>query len=791
MIRLCIIITIALLAGAAIPSPIIAQTPAPATAAPVIPAPVTAAPATPAAAVAPATPAKGLASAIIPGSPLAALTGAAAPTDPDATPPVPFGTDNLGVSMVGQIADGTARTIAEFVRAIQQSTELTPVVQWLQSFPRSPLRTAHASQALQGLLETILPAILFETLVRLGLRRPRNTIIRIALARGKSDEPLDLNGDGLADAEAGETEKPPAHWLSPRAWLARLGLAFGYILLALLPIAGFVVVSGILIGTGLITNQAAHLIVVGFGNAYLFCRLSLEALLFVLAPRHTELRLIHTTDQRAAWLVRMLMLILVTVAFGYFSISSAEILGLSHDGTEVLGRLIALIVHLELAVLVWQSRFIVAGWIRGQPGDESKLFGLRPRFASIWHYVALFYIVALWVAYAGGVQNAFAVLLRIVAVFIGTLVLARLLWIGVTQGLDHVFHDAGTETRMPVFRARAKSYNPLLKFLARLAIGALVVVLILEGWGVQVIPWLIGNSLALILLSATIAIIITITVALVLWEISNAYLNARVEHLSASGRIRQASRLHTLVPILKATIGFTIALVAGLICLSKIGVDAAPLLAGAGVVGIAIGFGSQKLVQDIITGLFLLLEDAMQVGDIVNLAGLTGTVERLSIRTIRLRGYDGSVNIIPFSAVSSVTNMTRDFSYAQISIQVGYREDLSQVYTLMTEIAKTMRSEPRWGAMMRDDLKLFGLDQFGASALVITGQIRTGPGQHWAVRREYYMRVKQRFQAEHIEMPFYVYSRTVEPDQIETGDKEPGQEEAGPPRSGPAPEPKT
>jgi small conductance mechanosensitive channel len=139
---------------------------------------------------------------------------------------------------------------------------------------------------------------------------------------------------------------------------------------------------------------------------------------------------------------------------------------------------------------------------------------------------------------------------------------------------------------------------------------------------------------------------------------------------------------------------------------------------------------------------------------VITLAGMTGTVERLSIRTIRLRGGDGSINIIPFSAVTTVTNMTRDFGYAQISIQVGYEEDLPRVYAVMTDVARTMRAEPAWGAMMRDDLQIFGLDQFGASALVITGQIRTGPGQHWSVRREFYGRIKQRFEAEHIDMPY-------------------------------------
>jgi len=172
------------------------------------------------------------------------------------------------------------------------------------------------------------------------------------------------------------------------------------------------------------------------------------------------------------------------------------------------------------------------------------------------------------------------------------------------------------------------------------------------------------------------------------------------------------------------------------------------------VVGIAIGFGSQKLVQDIINGLFLLLEDTMQVGDVVTLAGMSGTVEALSIRTIRLRGGDGSVNIIPFSAVTTVTNQTRDFGYAQISVGVAYEENVDHVCAVLMDIGRGMRKEPNWGTKMRGDLEINGLDQFGASALVITGQIRTGPGQHWAVRREFNRRMLIRFAEEHIEIPY-------------------------------------
>jgi len=144
----------------------------------------------------------------------------------------------------------------------------------------------------------------------------------------------------------------------------------------------------------------------------------------------------------------------------------------------------------------------------------------------------------------------------------------------------------------------------------------------------------------------------------------------------------------------------------------------------------------------------------MQVGDSVSLGGMSGTVERLSVRTIRLRGSDGSVNIIPFSSVTTVTNMTRDFSYAQISVTVGYREDIERVFTVLRDISKDMRTDRKWSEMIRDDLQIFGLDEFGQLGLVVTGQIRTGPGQHWAVRREFYARVLNRFADEGIEIPY-------------------------------------
>ena len=197
---------------------------------------------------------------------------------------------------------------------------------------------------------------------------------------------------------------------------------------------------------------------------------------------------------------------------------------------------------------------------------------------------------------------------------------------------------------------------------------------LLEAWGYRPIGWFEEGQLGERLLSALTTSAITVLVAVVVWEAANAGVESKVASLTRAAQTARAARLRTLLPMLRTALLVTILIIAGLIVLSQVGVNIAPLLAGAGVLGVAIGFGSQKLVQDLITGLFLLLENTMQVGDVVTLAGLSGTVEYLSIRTIRLRALDGSVHIIPFSSVTTVTNQTRDFSYALIDLPIGLNE---------------------------------------------------------------------------------------------------------------------
>ena len=208
--------------------------------------------------------------------------------------------------------------------------------------------------------------------------------------------------------------------------------------------------------------------------------------------------------------------------------------------------------------------------------------------------------------------------------------------------------------RFPGLENRANRYLPLLRKIVSAVIAFMGFVALLEVWGVDAVVWFYGGQIGSRLVSAVVTIGIAALAAAAIWEVANALMDRQLTALSRDGHYARAARLRTFQPMLRTVLLCVIVAVVGLTTLSEIGVNVAPLLAGAGIVGIAIGFGSQKLVQDLITGLFLLLENTVQVGDNVTVSGLSGTVENVSIRTIRLRAGDGSVHIVPFSAVTTL-----------------------------------------------------------------------------------------------------------------------------------------
>jgi small conductance mechanosensitive channel len=188
--------------------------------------------------------------------------------------------------------------------------------------------------------------------------------------------------------------------------------------------------------------------------------------------------------------------------------------------------------------------------------------------------------------------------------------------------------------------------------------------------------------------------------------------------------------------------------------LSELGVNIAPLLAGAGVVGLAIGFGAQRMVQDVINGAFILFQDLMSVGDVVKLGDTAGLVEALSIRTVRLRGLDGIVHTIPFSAIEGVSNLTREFAFHVFDLAIAYREDVDAVIDVIREVGEELRADPEVGPLILEPLEIFGLDAFGDSSIVVKGRIKTRPIRQWQVGRAINRLIKIRFDEHGIEIPF-------------------------------------
>jgi moderate conductance mechanosensitive channel len=351
------------------------------------------------------------------------------------------------------------------------------------------------------------------------------------------------------------------------------------------------------------------------------------------------------------------------------------------------------------------------------------------------------------------VKNGYALLLRYFVATVVVLAIARLISIALMTALDRLFQINPEFLRQfPGLEARANRYVPGLRATVSGVVAIVTVLALLEVWGVDAIGWFSDSRVGRRLVSALITIVIAGMVAFAVWEGSNAAIDQHLARLSREGRYMRAARLRTFLPMLRTSLLCIIITVVALTTLSELGVNIAPLLAGAGIIGIAIGFGSQKLVQDVITGLFLLLENAMQVGDTVTVSGLTGVVENLSIRTIRLRAGDGSIHIIPFSSVTSVTNTNRGIGNAAVSVNVAYKEDTDRVGAVLKDIVSEMRKDPEFKRMIRGDLDLWGVDKVDASMATIAGQIECTDTGRWPVQREFYRRMKKRFQELGIEI---------------------------------------
>jgi small conductance mechanosensitive channel len=241
-----------------------------------------------------------------------------------------------------------------------------------------------------------------------------------------------------------------------------------------------------------------------------------------------------------------------------------------------------------------------------------------------------------------------------------------------------------------------------------------------------------------------IRILLVWVLAWVLLRFIRKLMQALRTHLA--GRVNQHRdfrRVDTLTSVFRYASNLVIAGVAIMLTLSELGISIAPILATAGVAGIAVGFGAQSLVKDFFTGLFLLLENQVSEGDVIEAAGKSGYVERVTLRHIRIRDYDGSVHYIPNGMITLVTNKSRQFAYAVIDINVPRREDLDQVFALMRRISGELRADPETGPFITDDIDIGGVEKLEDATVGIRCRIKVLPTNQWRVRREFLRRMKR------------------------------------------------
>jgi small-conductance mechanosensitive channel len=491
-------------------------------------------------------------------------------------------------------------------------------------------------------------------------------------------------------------------------------------------------------------------------DIYVLCRVTVIVSGFFLQPDAPRLRLLQMGTAWAAFTQRWAVIFVSVVGAGSALADTAVVLGLNEAAHLALMKVVTLIGHVMIALLILQCRRPIASRIRARSAASPSLSVIGNAFADSWATIAVFVVMALWFVWALDVRNGYHALLHLGGISIAVLVGARVVSIVIFGALARLFDGQGqgqdSQAGDSLVHQRAYRYYPLLRRIVSWVVGIVTALALLQVWGANVGVLFETGSIGHRLASALVTIAVAAGVALFVWEAVNVTVERRLHQWTTSGDLVRAARLRTLLPMLRSLLFFVIALVVVLTGLSEIGVNVGPLLAGASIFGVALGFGSQKLVQDFITGIFLLMENAMQVGDWVTLAGVSGTVEYLSIRTVRLRGGDGSLYTVPFSSVTTVNNTNRGLGNAAVKVSILYGEDVDLAIATLKEIGASLCNDPQFKDGILSDFAYWGIDSVDGSAITMSGQIQCRDSGRWGVQREFNRRVAELFQARGIQI---------------------------------------
>jgi moderate conductance mechanosensitive channel len=629
--------------------------------------------------------------------------------------------------------------------------------------------TGHLSEAGQGFLAV--PEFLEELLLK---ARDPQTLSRWGLMAGKIFLVLfaALLVEWLIRRLLGRLRRSIEDRQTDRSSFRALFL-IAHTILEIIPIAVFAVAAyGILPLTN--PRYETRLIALTLVNASVLARMILAVARLVLVPGLPAFRLLPIGEETIHYLYIWIRRVVDLGVYGYFILEVALLLGMPGGLYVFLMKFLGLAITAMLVVLVMQNKNDVSGWLlRGRPRPAEKhesedehldaagqaqqprlqaIRALRRRFAEFWHVAAVVLIIGLFLTWALEIEGGMVFLLSGLIMTLVAIILAGLLVRLIHRGLDRLFRvSEELKTTYPDLEARANRYQPFVRNILKAAIYFIAVFAILEVWGLGTLGWLF-SPMGGIIIGELLTIALIIGGAFLLWEIVSAMIERSLirEAEKQEGRMRKL----TLLPLLRNVVRIALVVMASMLVLSQIGINIGPLLAGAGIIGLAVGFGAQTLVRDVITGAFILVEDAISVGDWVQAGSYSGTVERLTVRTVTLRDLAGAVHVVPFGEVTTVTNYNRDYGYALIDAGVAYRERYGDVVQALQDVAVELRRDDTWGPNIIGDLEVFGMNNLGDSAVEIRVRLKTRPMYQFAVRRAFLERMKRVFDERGIEIPF-------------------------------------
>jgi small-conductance mechanosensitive channel len=505
-------------------------------------------------------------------------------------------------------------------------------------------------------------------------------------------------------------------------------------------------------------HEPTRLLVLTVIGAAVLLRLTVLGSRFLLEPRAPALRLLPFGDGAARRIHSGVLQIAVLYLVGIFPAFLLLRLGASVETAQAIGLLIGALLLASTIATLWAVRHDVGAMIRG-PGEASPLARL---VAEIWPVLATAYLLPVYLAavldaLAGRAPEGKGILslLLLIALPMVDLLLTRALHAAMSA---RAARTAATAHRAP--SAVAATYEPVLRKAIHIVVAVTGVLMLAGLWGIDFMR-LAERGLGEQIAGQLFEVGIILLVAYLLWELAKtvvAHLSER-EGMPAARTDDEmgaavASRLGTLLPLIRGTLRVTILVVAVLSVLAALGINVLPLLAGAGVVGVAIGFGSQTLVRDIVSGAFFLADDAFRVGEYIEVGESKGTVEQIRLRSLFLRHHRGAINVLPYGEIRRLRNQSRDWVIDKMTIGITYDSDLEKARKLIKKIGQELAADPELAPKTIEPLKMQGVEQFGDFAIQIRMKMKTLPGEQFVIRRKAFAMIKKAFDENGIKFAF-------------------------------------